>query len=152
MAQYLHPVFGKTQSIPKEQLNELASKIDAEVFAKTDCLECGNCCKSAPPIVTKKDIKRIAKFLKSTPKQIERQYVIKDINGEMSFDRIPCNFLGKDNYCSIYEARPTACRDFPHINSGNFNGRRKLHSTNSNICPAVSEILDIMEQKLSQAE
>ncbi len=33
-------------------------------FAKTDCLDCGNCCKTTSPIFTEKDIERISKHLK----------------------------------------------------------------------------------------
>ena len=149
MAQFIHPVFNKTKDIPDSKLNNLVRQVDTEVFSKTDCLACGNCCKSAPPIVTKKDIKRIAKYLNITAKQFERRFVIQDINGELSFDRIPCNFLGEDNYCSIYEVRPNACKDFPHIQSGQFNKRKKLHSINSQMCPAASEILNTIEEKIN---
>jgi len=148
MSNSIHPVFNKTKDLSKEKLDKLAKQIDHEVFEKTDCLACGNCCKSAPPIITNQDIKRIARFLKVSPKQVFRQYVIQDFNGEMSFDQVPCNFLGEDNYCSIYEARPNACRDYPHVHSGNFNARRKLHSKNAKICPAVEEILQKIEMKL----
>ncbi len=152
MAKFIHPVFKYTNEKSGKELDLLAQELDQKVFAKTDCLSCANCCKSAPPIVSKKDIKRIAKFLKTTPKQIERQYVIEDFSGEMSFKSIPCQFLDEQNYCTIYEARPSACRDFPHVHSGNFKGRKKLHSTNSLICPAVEEILDLMVKKLSTAK
>ena len=32
-------------------------------FKKTDCLSCGNCCKTTSPIFTEKDIQRISKHL-----------------------------------------------------------------------------------------
>ena len=32
-------------------------------FKKTDCLDCGNCCKTTSPIFTDKDIERISKYV-----------------------------------------------------------------------------------------
>lgn len=135
---------------PKEQVNQTAKKVHDEVFSRTDCLACGNCCKSAPPIVKQSDIKRIARFLNTSPKQFKRKYVIEDFNGELSFDRIPCTFLGEDNVCTIYEVRPDACRDYPHTRSGKFTERLRIHEKNISICPAVEEIITIMEAKLAE--
>ena len=146
----LHPIFDQLRSKSKKDIDELAKTTHQEVFKRTDCLSCGNCCKSAPPIVTKFDIKRIASFLGESPRTILRKHVIQDIDGELSFHTVPCSFLGADNYCSIYEARPEACRDYPHTDSGQFTARRKLHSLNQAICPAVDEILTIMEQKIKE--
>ncbi len=36
----------------------------------------------------------------------------------------PCPFLGDDNYCSVYEARPKACREYPHTDRKNGAGHR----------------------------
>jgi hypothetical protein len=53
----------------------------------------------------------------------------------------PCPFLQSDNYCGIYDARPAACREYPHTN------RKKMHQIldltfkNASICPAVEKIL-----------
>lgn len=143
-------LFNKLREQPVEELDLFVRKTHNEVFAKTDCLACGNCCKSAPPIVTQKDIKRIAKFLGTTPKQVLRNHVIHDFNGEMSFDSVPCGFLGEDNKCSIYEARPFACRDYPHTNSGGFMKRKRLHLENVEICPAVEEIFEIISKKIEE--
>ncbi len=32
-------------------------------WAKTDCMDCANCCKTMSPTYTQKDIRRISKFL-----------------------------------------------------------------------------------------
>lgn len=143
-------LFDTLREQPIESLDSFVRKAHDEVFAKTDCLACGNCCKSAPPIVTQKDIKRIAKFLKTTPKQIFRNHVIQDFNGEMSFDSVPCSFLGEDNRCSIYEARPFACRDYPHTDRGGFMKRKRIHLENVKICPAVEEIFEIITKRVEE--
>ena len=77
------------------------------------------------------------------------KYVVKDEDGDYVFKQTPCVFLGADNFCSIYEARPNACREYPHTN------RKKMHQIldltikNAEICPAVVRILDNMENSLA---
>lgn len=132
------------------ELNTLVKNAHKQVFAKTNCLDCGNCCKSAPPLVTKSDIKRISSFLGLSPKNFKRTYVLEDFDGSQSFDSIPCRFLGEDNVCSIYEVRPNACRSYPHTDDGDFIKRISLHEKNATICPAVSEILEIMDATISK--
>ena len=43
--------------------------IHQQVFQEVDCLKCANCCKSIPPVVSQRDIKRISKSLDLTKKQ-----------------------------------------------------------------------------------
>jgi hypothetical protein len=82
-------------------------------------------------------------------KNFMEKYVIKDEDGDYVFKQTPCVFLGTDNYCSIYEVRPNACREYPHTN------RKKMHQIldltvkNAEICPAVTRILDNMENALA---
>jgi Fe-S-cluster containining protein len=132
------------------ELNILVKLTHKEVFDKTNCLDCGNCCKSAPPLVSKSDIKRIAKHLNISTRDFKRSYVLEDFDGSQSFDSVPCKFLGKDNACAIYEVRPQACRSYPHTDDGDFIKRIHLHEINAKICPAVDEILNIMETKISK--
>ena len=131
-------------------VDQEARKAHQKVFSKIDCLECANCCKSTPALLTKKDIKRIASFIEITPKQFIYKYVIEDINGELSFRKVPCVFLQKDNKCSVYEVRPKACRQYPHTDISRFSLNKKLHIHNLEICPAVSEILEEVEENLEQ--
>jgi Fe-S-cluster containining protein len=134
----------------EKELNTLVKSTHKQVFERTNCLDCGNCCKSAPPLVTSKDIKRIAKYLGLPPKTFKRNYVLEDIDGSLSFDSVPCRFLGEDNACSIYEVRPNACRSYPHTDDGDFLKRIQLHEVNAKICPAVNEILEIMDESISK--
>lgn len=120
-----------------------------EVFSKMDCLTCANCCKTTPPIVTTKDIKRIAKHLGLSKKAFERDYVIEDVDGERSFSFVPCKFLEEDNTCAIYEVRPLACRRYPHTDDSEYPRRPKLNAANADICPAAWKILDKIKQTLN---
>ena len=42
----------------------LFSKAHDEVFECTDCMDCGNCCRTTGPMYTQRDIERVANHLK----------------------------------------------------------------------------------------
>src|ERR1700757_2109627 len=63
----------------------------------------------------------------------------------------PCPFLGDDNYCSVYEDRPTACREYPHTDRKNMYQILDLTYKNTLVCPAVLRIVDEVKKKLDQA-
>ncbi|HLZ16206.1 MAG TPA: YkgJ family cysteine cluster protein, partial [Cyclobacteriaceae bacterium] len=85
-----------------------------QVFAETDCLTCANCCKTTSPIFYQTDIERAAKFLRMKPGDFIEKYLRIDEDKDFVLKSSPCAFLGPDNYCSIYESRPKACREYPH--------------------------------------
>lgn len=126
----------------KSKINPILLDHHKEVFEKTDCLSCANCCKTTPAIVTKNDTNRIAKFLNISPQQVKRQYLIEDINGEFVFATVPCVFLESDNKCKIYEARPEACRRYPHTDENEYIYRTTLNIANTVVCPAAFNILE----------
>lgn len=132
------------------ELNKMVKQTHQDVFDKTSCLDCGNCCKSAPPLITKKDVNRISAHLNMTPRDFKRQYTVQDFDGSQSFHTVPCQFLGDDNACAIYEVRPQACRSYPHTDDGDFLKRIHLHEINAKICPAVEEILTKMESQIQK--
>ena len=122
-----------------------AEQIDAEVFEEMDCLDCANCCKSIPPILSGRDIKRISKHLGMTRLQFENKYVITDEDGDVVMNTSPCPFLAEDNRCQIYDVRPSACRQYPHSGDGQFFQNLSLHKRNVKYCPALFEITKRLE-------
>lgn len=122
-----------------------SNKVHEEVFAEIDCLECANCCKSIPPIISKRDIKRISNHLNLSKKEFEEKYVITDNDGDMVFNSSPCHFLMEGNKCQIYEVRPSACRNYPHSGDYSFMDNLSLHKRNIKYCPALFEILKRLE-------
>lgn len=133
---------------PKSQVDKAADQTHDKVFQKLDCLDCANCCTSIPPIINDTDARRIAKHLGMNPGAFMTEYVIFDEDDDMVINSSPCPFLGSDNYCSIYEARPKACREYPHTDEGTFSRNLRLHQPNAHYCPAVFHILEEMERKL----
>ncbi|HEX4888647.1 MAG TPA: YkgJ family cysteine cluster protein [Luteibaculaceae bacterium] len=113
-----------------------------EVFSDTDCLSCANCCKTTSPIFRDIDIERLSKKLRVKPSDLIAKYLHLDSDGDYVLNSSPCAFLGADNYCSVYDARPTACREYPHTDRKNFYQLSRITSNNLLICPAVSRIID----------
>ena len=117
-----------------------------EAFEKVDCLKCANCCKTTGPLFTQRDMDRIAKHLGIKTGEFIQRYLYMDEDGDFVLKQLPCPFLGADNYCSIYEVRPQACREYPHTDRKNIMGILGLTSKNALICPAVTQILEKIEQ------
>ncbi|MES2629403.1 MAG: YkgJ family cysteine cluster protein, partial [Bacteroidota bacterium] len=65
-----------------------------------------------------------------------------DSDGDYVLNSSPCLFLGDDNYCSVYDARPNACREYPHTDRKNFHQITKLTFTNTQMCPAAAKVVE----------
>ncbi len=128
-------------------LDNIVFQAHTEAFEKIDCLLCANCCKSISPIVIDRDIDRIAKHLKMKRSDLIDQYFEIDEDGDYVFKQTPCPFLMPDNYCMIYEARPRACREYPHTDRKRFYQILNLTYRNSFICPAVYEVIEALKRE-----
>lgn len=140
--------FTKVKKKPPKQLDYLMKELHDAEFERTDCLECGNCCKTTGPLFTDKDIDRISKFFKMKAFQFTEQYLRLDEDNDYVLQSVPCTFLGADNYCSIYEVRPKACREFPHTDRKKFQQITDLTLKNVAICPAAYNIVEAMKKSI----
>ncbi|MFM7195842.1 MAG: YkgJ family cysteine cluster protein, partial [Bacteroidota bacterium] len=52
------------------KLDGVFQEAHEEVFAKTDCLQCANCCKTTSPIFYNVDIERLSKALRLRPSDV----------------------------------------------------------------------------------
>ena len=141
------------QSLKKKKpknLDNLTHQLHEEAFEIIDCLECANCCKSISPIVRDKDIQRIARHLKVKPSAFVTEYLLLDHEGDYVFKTQPCPFLGADNYCSIYSARPKACAEYPHTDRKKFQQILPLSLKNTIVCPAVYEVFRGLDKHFSR--
>ena len=130
----------------KREWDDRSQEIHKNVFENTNCLACGNCCKTTPAIVERSDVKRIAKYLNTTPKGFIRKYLLEDFNGELFIQKVPCTFLNEDNTCAIYEVRPKACREYPHTDQKDFHRRGKMNAKNTIVCPAAFAIVERLKE------
>lgn len=140
--------FQKLKRKPPKNLDYVMQELHDDEFKRTDCLECANCCKTTGPLFTDKDIERIAKFFKLKPQQFIAQYLRIDEDSDYVLQRVPCAFLGTDNYCTIYDVRPKACREFPHTDRKKFQQISNLTLKNVAICPAAFNIVEAMKERI----
>jgi Fe-S-cluster containining protein len=90
----------------------------AEIQKQIDCTACANCCRCSTVTVDYLEIETIARHLQCDVQHVMRQYTIADPDSLTTrvLKNTPqgCVFLD-GNLCTIYESRPKACRDFPHV-------------------------------------
>lgn len=113
-----------------------------EATARVDCLTCANCCKSYSPRFKTPDVKRISKLLRMRESVFIETYLRVDEDGDFVVKSSPCPFLGADNYCSIYEDRPSDCRRFPYTDEDVIIKRTSLTLKNSTFCPITYYVLE----------
>lgn len=113
-----------------------------EAFSKVDCLQCANCCKNFSPRFKTPDIKRLSKLLQLRESDFIATYLKVDEDGDYVANTSPCPFLGSDNYCSIYEDRPSDCRRFPYTDEDVIFKRQPLTLKNSTFCPITYFVLE----------
>lgn len=117
-------------------------KLNDEAFEKINCLSCAACCKNYSPRFKTPDIKRISKHLKMKEGEFIQLYLKLDSDGDYVVKSSPCPFLGADNFCSIYEVRPSDCHRFPYTDEDVLLKRKSLTLKNSTFCPIVDFVLD----------
>ena len=113
-----------------------------EAFKKIDCLKCANCCRNYSPRFKTPDIKRISRHLKMRESEFIDRYLKVDEDGDFVAKTLPCPFLGPDNFCSIYEQRPSDCHRFPYTDEDVILKRQQLTLKNSTFCPIVYFVLE----------
>jgi len=124
-----------------EVLNQLPGLHEA-AFSKIDCLQCANCCKNYSPRFKTPDIKRISKHLKMRESEFIETYLKVDEDGDFVVRSTPCPFLGSDNFCNIYDQRPSDCQRFPYTDEDVFIKRQQLTLKNSTFCPITYYVLE----------
>lgn len=140
--------FKRLKKKPPGNLDEIVHELHDEAFESFDCLACANCCSSISPMITDKDVERLAKPLKLKPSQVIEQYMHLDEDHDYVFNNAPCPFLMPDNYCSVYEYRPKACREYPHTDRRRFSQLLNLTLKNCEVCPIAFNVVEGLKEKL----
>ncbi len=133
--QYLHRA-------DKNRVLRQLPALHKEAFSKVDCLKCANCCKNYSPRFKTTDIKRIAKHLRVKESVFIETYLVVDEDGDFVVKTRPCPFLGSNNFCTIYEERPSDCRRFPYTDEDVIYKRQQLTLKNASFCPITYFVLE----------
>ena len=98
----------------KNKVLKLLPDLHQQAFSNINCLDCAACCKNYSPRFKTPDIKRISRHLKLKEGEFIEKYLLMDNEGDYVVKSKPCAFLGADNFCSIYDVRPSDCSRFPY--------------------------------------
>lgn len=130
-------VFKKLKKMSEKDLDKIIHPLHDKAFDHINCLDCANCCTSISPTLYNRDIDKIASTLRLKPSEVVEQYIKIDEENDFVFKNSPCPFLMNDNYCSVYENRPKACREYPHTDRNKMVQILSLTKRNAYVCPAV---------------
>lgn len=130
------------QRANKNKMLKQLPELHEEAFSKIDCLQCAGCCKNYSPRFKTPDIKRISKYLRMRESEFIENYLRVDEDGDFVVKSSPCPFLGADNYCSIYDQRPSDCQRFPYTDEDVIIKRKELTLKNSTFCPITYYVLE----------
>lgn len=139
-------IIQKLKRLKPKNLDDTIHNLHDEAFEEIDCLTCANCCKTTSPIFTDRDIDRLAQHFRVRPAAFIEQYLYLDNEGHYVLHNSPCPFLGDDNYCSVYESRPRACREYPHTNRKKMIQILDLTYKNTMVCPATLKIVEALKK------
>lgn len=139
--------FGKFKKKNSSQIDKLFHDAHNKEYPRFNCLVCANCCRSISPIITYRDVERMAKALRIKPSAVVEKYLKVDADGDFVFLNAPCPFILPDNYCSIYESRPTACREYPHTDRKNMAQILNITLKNVSVCPIVYNVVERIKGK-----
>ena len=123
-------------------------QLHEEAFEKIDCLQCANCCKNYSPRFKTPDVKRISRHLGMKESTFIETYLRVDEDGDFVAKSTPCPFLGSDNFCSIYDVRPSDCARFPYTDEDVIIKRQQLTLKNSSFCPITYYVLDKLSEQM----
>ncbi len=139
--------FNKLKRKKPKQLDDITHRLHDKVANQFDCLSCGNCCKSISPIITDKDIERIARKQRMKEVDFIARYLHVDEDQCFVFNDTPCPFLMPDNFCMIYDYRPKACSEYPHTDRRRFYQLLDLTMLNRELCPIVYEVVERLKKE-----
>lgn len=122
-------------------------------YLKFRCTGCGNCCKDPLLPLTDQDVRRISRHTGDSAKDIVRwvdRHGIDMADEPEAFVRLRqgkrvmvlrhegggCRYLGDDDRCTIYSARPLGCRIYPLDPEVRRDGKpRRLRIVKATECP-----------------
>ncbi|WP_246186289.1 YkgJ family cysteine cluster protein [Phnomibacter ginsenosidimutans] len=123
------------QKVEVRKVLKVLPEVHEAVFEEVDCLSCAACCKNYSPRFKTPDIKRISKVLRMKESAFIDTYLRLDDEGDYVVKQSPCPFLGADNFCSIYEDRPSDCSRFPYTDEDVLLAAQKHHLEKCQLLP-----------------
>jgi len=125
-------------------------RITEEIEEQIDCLACANCCRVATVKLLDRDVDKLVRFLRIRRAQFLRDYTVRSEEEGLTLKRTEagCIFLN-GNECTVYEARPHTCENFPHLirGAGSFLSRMWEMPDRATYCPIVYNALEAFKEE-----
>ncbi len=137
------------KKVKAKNLDREINMLHDRAFEEIDCLKCGNCCRTVPAIIQKKDIETMAKRFHCRPIVWEKEYTTLDEDDDRVMAQCPCPFIADDNYCMYYEDKPKYCRDYPYTDKTRLRNYLRETMENTKVCPAVYKIIGWLKEAIS---
>jgi len=122
-----------------------------DIEAQIDCTTCANCCRVSEVEITDRDIDKLVKFLGMSREEFIRDSTRQAESGELILKRTEagCVFL-EGNLCSVYEARPQNCANFPHLvrGAGSISSRMWRLVERAEYCPIVYNWMEKVKEDI----
>lgn len=136
----------KRHNFVERRLLRIAEEIEEQI----NCRQCANCCRVATVTVNDRDITALARELGMAEGILIREYTEESEEGRiLKRTEAGCVFL-RGNDCTVYEARPKTCREFPHLakGPGSFLSRMWQMADRACYCPIVYNALDAFKEEV----
>jgi len=122
-----------------------------EIEAEIDCTQCANCCRVTEVQINQRDVEKLAKFIGVSEREFAEQFTARDGAGALILKRNEsgCIFL-EGNLCSVYEARPQNCANFPHVvrGTGSIASRMWEFLDRAGYCPIVYNWMEKVKEDI----
>jgi Fe-S-cluster containining protein len=127
-------------------------RLGEEIESQIDCTQCANCCRVAEAGVKDRDIEKLAKFIGVSHAEFLRDYTQRNDANELILKRTTetgCVFL-EGKLCSVYEARPRSCANFPHLirGEGSVDSRMWRIVDRAVFCPIVYNWIETLKEEM----
>ena len=137
----------KRRNFQERRLKRIAQEVEEQI----DCTACANCCRVATVKLIDRDVERLARRLGVSPQKFLAEYTREDAEEGRVLIRNEggCIFL-EGNLCSVYEARPQNCANFPHLvrGTGSIVSRMWRLVERAEYCPIVYNWMEKVKEDI----
>ncbi|MCB0832676.1 MAG: YkgJ family cysteine cluster protein [Bacteroidetes bacterium] len=132
------------KSLHYDLVNDLFASIHNHIAPLIDCTKCGNCCRTLQAAVRPSEIPVLANAKGYLPEEFQGKFLARE-EGTHFLKHAPCIFFD-GRRCEIYDHRPQACRDYPHLTQDNMPDRLFGVIDNYGTCPIVFNVVEELKR------
>ncbi len=125
-------------------------RLAAPIAAAIDCTQCARCCRALDVYLEPEDAPRLAAALLIPVETLVERCIDREAGAAQdAWGRVahkPCTFLA-GNLCSVYEARPTACRLYPQF-TPDFRWTMEDAIEGAALCPIIYHLLSELSAQI----